>query len=62
MSSSVALSSTLDHEARAHLLRADRQEDLCFALWYPSQGRDRFSALVQRLILPDPASAACTET
>ena len=53
MSASVALSSMLDHEARAHLLRADRQEDLCFALWYPSQGRDRFSALVQRLILPN---------
>jgi hypothetical protein len=49
---SVALTTMLDHAAREHLLRCDRQEDLCFALWYPSNGRERKSALINRLILP----------
>ena len=49
---SVALPGPVDEEAQAHLIRRDRQEDLCFALWNPSRGRDRTSALVQRLILP----------
>lgn len=38
--------------AHSHLLRPDRQEDLCFALWYPSRGHKRLTALIQRLILP----------
>ncbi len=49
---SAALSSALHAEAAAHLLRADRQEDLCFGLWYPSRGAGRTTALLQRLILP----------
>ena len=50
---SVALPSALYKEALAHLIRADGQEDLCFALWYPSQGATRTTALLSRLILPE---------
>lgn len=49
---SVALSADVFAEARRHLLRNDGQEDLCFALWWPSRGIRRFSAVLGRLILP----------
>lgn len=51
---SVAMTGEVDGAARRHLLRADRQEDLCFALWHPSRGRSRTTALVQQLVLPLP--------
>ncbi len=49
---SVAMPAEVDRAARSHLLRDDGQEDLCFALWRPSRGRSRTTALIQRLILP----------
>lgn len=51
---SVAMAGEVDGAARRHLLRADGQEDLCFALWHPSQGRSRTTALIHQLILPLP--------
>lgn len=50
---SAALTSSLHEAAQKHLVRPDGQEDLCFGLWYPSDGRDRFSGLLQDLILPE---------
>lgn len=49
---SVALPSTIHESAIHHLVREDGQEDLCFALWYPSKGNNRTTALIQRLIFP----------
>jgi molybdopterin/thiamine biosynthesis adenylyltransferase len=49
---SVAMTEELAALARAHLLRRDRQEDLCFALWRSSAGRTRTTALIHRLLLP----------
>ncbi len=49
---SIAISSELHTMAVQHLLRAEGQEDLCFATWCPSQGMNRKTALLHRLILP----------
>jgi hypothetical protein len=49
---SVAMTAEIDRLARAHLLRADRQEDICFAQWRSSKGRFRTTALIERLLLP----------
>lgn len=50
---SVAIPSKVNNQLLAHLHRDDGQEDLCFTLWYPSQGKKRTTALIQRVILPN---------
>jgi molybdopterin-synthase adenylyltransferase len=50
---SVAMTGELSSVAQQHLLRKDGQEDLCFALWHPSRGKERNTALVRRLIFPE---------
>src|SRR5258707_7541762 len=49
---STALRSETHAEAVGHLIRPDGQEDLCFGIWYPSEGQTRTTALLHRLILP----------
>lgn len=50
---SVALTSELNATLLAHLLRGDGQEDLCFALWTPSLGTKRLTALIHTVLLPE---------
>lgn len=53
-----ALTGGADRQARQHLLQhfalGNLQEDLCFAVWRLSTGRDRRTALVYRVIPPLP--------
>lgn len=35
-----------------HYNRGCEQEDLCFAIWHPSQGRHTYTALIHEIILP----------
>jgi len=51
---SVAMSGATHEALCTHLLQADGQEDLCFALWRPSSGRTRKTALLQTPLLPLP--------
>lgn len=49
---SVAMSTQIHDALQGHLLRRDGQEDLCFAIWHPSRGTRRTTALISDLILP----------
>lgn len=43
-----------DHEQLfKHLIREDEQEDLCFATYVPSNGENRFSGIISKLIIPE---------
>jgi molybdopterin/thiamine biosynthesis adenylyltransferase len=53
MEYAAALSTETHRTLVDHLDRHDGQEDLCFALWRPSQGRSRLTALVAEPILPE---------
>lgn len=52
MPHSAALTAATRSELARHLLREDGQEDLCFAIWRPSTGAVRHTALIDRLVLP----------
>jgi threonine dehydrogenase-like Zn-dependent dehydrogenase/proteasome lid subunit RPN8/RPN11 len=52
MPRSAAVTTEVHGHLEEHLLRTDGQEDLCFAVWHPSRGRERLSALVKKVVLP----------
>ena len=52
MQRSAALTTETHAFLTQHLLRADRQEDLCFAVWHSSGGEYRTTALIQPPLLP----------
>lgn len=51
---SVAMSSDIAATLSAHLMRVDRQEDLCFATYSISTGATRTSYLLRSVVLPEP--------
>lgn len=53
MSYSTVIPQNLQNQLLEHLVRADGQEDLCFALYNPSTGNSRFSGILEELIFPN---------
>lgn len=49
---SVAMTADTDARLRGHLLRPDGQEDLCIAIYQPSTGTSRTTALLNNVLLP----------
>lgn len=58
MRKEVVLTDESNRKAKCHLLQyydqGTAQEHLCFGLWHPSQGTERFTAIVNELVLPRP--------
>jgi len=50
---SVAIPASLNEILCRHLLRTDKQEDVAFALYKPSEGKSRFTALIHQIIFPE---------
>lgn len=50
---SVAMTAEMHERLSKHLLRADRQEDVCLATYSMSKGCSRTSALLRDVVLPD---------
>lgn len=57
MSRSIVFTERAQADSTGHLLnhvrRGERQEDLCFALWRPSTGLNRQTAIVYDVVLPE---------
>lgn len=49
---SVAMTSDIERVLRTHLLRPDGQEDLCIAVYKPSTGASRFTAILHTVVFP----------
>jgi hypothetical protein len=52
MKYSIVISETAQQQLQKHLLRSDGQEDLCFAFFKLSTGRERATALITEIVLP----------
>lgn len=55
---SVAMTADTHDALVRHLLRDDGQEDICLATYRPSTGATRRTALVRRVVLPNPGERA----
>lgn len=51
---SAAMTAETEGALRAHLLRSDRQEDICLATYRPSTGTTRRTSLLRQVHLPEP--------
>jgi molybdopterin/thiamine biosynthesis adenylyltransferase len=49
----ISISDSLNNEILHFLLRKDGQEDLLFGSWYPSEGSERDTALIQSFLPPE---------
>lgn len=50
---SVVIPGDVDSRLLQHLIREDGQEDLCFALYNPGNGAERFTGILDEIIFPE---------
>ena len=50
---SVTINGDINAQLIEHLIREDGDEDLCFGLYNPSTGYNRFTAIIDEIILPE---------
>jgi molybdopterin-synthase adenylyltransferase len=50
---SIAIPYEIDQQLQRHLIIGEDQEELTFALWYPSKGGHRFTSLIHSIVLPE---------
>jgi len=50
---SIAIPMEINNKLISQLLRKDKQEDLVFALWIQSEGKERYTALINEVIYPE---------
>jgi hypothetical protein len=55
---SVAMPEQTHNDLTGHLIRDDRQEDLCFATYKPSSGTLRWTGLLRTVVLPEDGERA----
>lgn len=48
----VSIPEAINAQLKEHLIREDKDEDLIFALWNPSQGTKRMTALIHEILFP----------
>lgn len=53
MKYSVVLTEEINESLLNHLIREDRQEDLCFALYNKSEGKSRVTGVLTEVVLPE---------
>jgi hypothetical protein len=53
MEYNVAMTEDLEASLRGFLLHDPSEEDICFAIWFPSAGKNRFTAILYESILPE---------
>lgn len=49
---SVVIPEHIHRKLCVHLIRSDEQEDLCFATYVPSSGKNRYTGIISDIILP----------
>jgi molybdopterin/thiamine biosynthesis adenylyltransferase len=50
---SVVMPGEINSRLLQHLIRDDKQEDLCFALYNPCSGLERYTAIIDEIIFPE---------
>src|SRR5437899_3328909 len=52
MEFNVAMTESINKSLQDFLFKDVEDEEICFALWYPAEGKTKYSVLIREIILP----------